>query len=73
MEDQSMTHILWPQRRVLISFAHETSGDLRFQPMIAQAMLEYIAADPMGKMSNFSASNGVQVSIAWPKSDAGDA
>lgn len=53
----------WPARRVTFVFEHGSSGDQRFQPLIAQAMQEYLAADPRGEVVVFNASNGMRITI----------
>lgn len=53
----------WPARRVAFVFEHGSSGDQRFQPLIAQAMQEYLAADPHGEAVEFNASNGMRITI----------
>lgn len=55
--------IKWPARRVVFAFEHSNAGDHRFQPMIAQAMQEYLAADPKGEAIQFEASNGMRITI----------
>lgn len=61
-----MTPIEWPARQVTFSFQHDTAGDAKFQPMIAQAMLEYLSADPRAELRAFDASNGVRITITTP-------
>lgn len=58
--------ITWPQRKVTITATHETVGDNRFWPMIAEAIKECWEKDPMGCEEDFAASNGVLLRFSWP-------
>lgn len=59
--------ITWPQRKIVITATHETAGDNRFWPMVAEAIKECWEKDPMGCEENFLASNGVLLRFSWPK------
>lgn len=56
-------------RKATYTFTVEDDGDTPFMPRIHRAMIEHMAADPLGSLNEFVAGNGIRVHVSYPEVD----
>ena len=54
---------VWPHRGAKMMYSHPTLGDERIWPLINEAIDEFFRHDPQGARREFTASNGITITV----------